>query len=1014
MNKFPFYHFNWYNKFGTIPSEYREAMSYEEQILWLCEQIRQLKIGSASYNYDMLENKPSINGITLQGNLTSRELGLDFNYLFATNKPSINNVTLQGNKSLDELGIQGKLTAGTGIRIIGNTISATGGGGGTSSYLDLENKPTLNGIEIVGDKESFDYLIQPLLQVDLATTKGSVYDLAYIQEGAIVPYKVREIPTNNTSHLGLKIFKDDYLDITGKYDLYKVSQNHEMQIIYTTGEVAEHGYFRSLSNGELYINFWDIQENVPQVKEYYSGEQLHGEHTLIKNNIKGWDNDNSIFMNLNFPYELVDNSRYTFGYFNLPEGNISVGSELPPYTSELNHKFVQFAVSENLSSTFAVNGKALNIPMWFTTKLVGETEIITSASENNINSGNHLTDITINIPAEATYIYFQFSDINMLPPLINISKITDISSQGASNYNNLLNKPQINGITISGNKGLDEYGLNQNGGIAVTKGGLLTDTDSRLNRNSDLISGSRYDFDNLNVGDSIDNPNVISSANAKRYSLVLTEETEVNFLGNFEYIIVDYYSRKILEKVSDNNFDSGILAHYTKQLSDVTKQIYINFYQVDDYTPTFYDVYNGQKLHNFRRHTLQYFDKYFNQLDEKPLNSNVTYDLTGLTVGDTWTSATISQVNTASSSKIEGKSFYPNEFKVQVKGIGQIIFVSLSNKVIAIRSFNSTSEYKTFDTYEALDIYVNFTNTNTATPSLKTSTFTEVIETLTGNIVVENGTICSLSSGFYQTGDYSIYLGQDIMYGNSEVVYFNANTQKFYNGLKFLEYSFLDNAWGYGYSDSSIVQEITSSGSYTNIPTTSAVASFVKTKSNSITNNITVNSPITDTKTLNSSTGIYNHVLGLNGSAIETLLAGKTITNLDAGENYILTSLAEGIYRLNTSSQSICSIYKTQVTPSELIYSGQGGSRSNDYAYMIVTRLTATSSSSRQCYIFGGASLNGKILYDTSSTSHTAKTLDLEKDFVSSSYVTDIWKGTQAEYDAITTPSATTLYIITD
>ena len=32
--RFPF---NWYNKFGTIPSEFREAMSYEEQILWLCK-----------------------------------------------------------------------------------------------------------------------------------------------------------------------------------------------------------------------------------------------------------------------------------------------------------------------------------------------------------------------------------------------------------------------------------------------------------------------------------------------------------------------------------------------------------------------------------------------------------------------------------------------------------------------------------------------------------------------------------------------------------------------------------------------------------------------------------------------------------------------------------------------------------------------------------------------------------------------------------------------------------------
>lgn len=125
MYNFPFRHFNWYNKFGTIPSEYREAMSYEEQILWLCEQIRQLKLGSGQYNYDMLENKPQINGVTLQGNLTSEQLGLNLDYNFLDNKPSINGTTLTGNKTLDDLGIQGKLIAGTGIRIIGNTISAT-------------------------------------------------------------------------------------------------------------------------------------------------------------------------------------------------------------------------------------------------------------------------------------------------------------------------------------------------------------------------------------------------------------------------------------------------------------------------------------------------------------------------------------------------------------------------------------------------------------------------------------------------------------------------------------------------------------------------------------------------------------------------------------------------------------------------------------------------------------------------------------------------------------------------
>ena len=49
---------------------------------------------------------------------------------------------------------QDKLTAGNGIKIENNVISATGGGGsgGTTDYELLENKPQINGIELLGNK----------------------------------------------------------------------------------------------------------------------------------------------------------------------------------------------------------------------------------------------------------------------------------------------------------------------------------------------------------------------------------------------------------------------------------------------------------------------------------------------------------------------------------------------------------------------------------------------------------------------------------------------------------------------------------------------------------------------------------------------------------------------------------------------------------------------------------------------------------------------------------------------
>lgn len=50
---------------------------------------------------------------------------------------------------------QDKLTAGDGINIEGNVISATSGGG-TTDYEQLENLPKINGVELLGDKSTSD------------------------------------------------------------------------------------------------------------------------------------------------------------------------------------------------------------------------------------------------------------------------------------------------------------------------------------------------------------------------------------------------------------------------------------------------------------------------------------------------------------------------------------------------------------------------------------------------------------------------------------------------------------------------------------------------------------------------------------------------------------------------------------------------------------------------------------------------------------------------------------------
>lgn len=61
---------------GEIPTSYKVAMSYEEQLLWLCHQVELLSKNNPNVSYNALQDKPSINGVELIGNLSDVQLGL--------------------------------------------------------------------------------------------------------------------------------------------------------------------------------------------------------------------------------------------------------------------------------------------------------------------------------------------------------------------------------------------------------------------------------------------------------------------------------------------------------------------------------------------------------------------------------------------------------------------------------------------------------------------------------------------------------------------------------------------------------------------------------------------------------------------------------------------------------------------------------------------------------------------------------------------------------------------------
>lgn len=168
--------------------------------------------GVAPYYAD-LPDKPTINGETLSGAMTSEDLGLapssqsvptggttgqvlakksnadndvqwvnqqsggqgTTDYADLENKPKINNVTLSGNKTATQLGLQAELVSGTNIKTINNqSIVGSGNitieGGGTDDYSELSNKPQINSVALSGNKSASELGLATAAQGALAAS----------------------------------------------------------------------------------------------------------------------------------------------------------------------------------------------------------------------------------------------------------------------------------------------------------------------------------------------------------------------------------------------------------------------------------------------------------------------------------------------------------------------------------------------------------------------------------------------------------------------------------------------------------------------------------------------------------------------------------------------------------------------------------------------------------------------------------------------------------------------------
>ena len=168
--------------------------------------------GGGVSDYDELTNRPSINNVTLTGNKTASDLGLadasDIPAPASSGTPAMDGTAARGTSSnyaradhvhptdtsraaaADVHSIPSGGSSGQVLKKSSGTdydvawANESGGGGGTSDYTDLTNKPSINSVTLSGNKTAADLSLANAVTevtnsstgaVSLALDAGKIY-----------------------------------------------------------------------------------------------------------------------------------------------------------------------------------------------------------------------------------------------------------------------------------------------------------------------------------------------------------------------------------------------------------------------------------------------------------------------------------------------------------------------------------------------------------------------------------------------------------------------------------------------------------------------------------------------------------------------------------------------------------------------------------------------------------------------------------------------------------------------
>lgn len=353
--------FSWYNKFGTIPSTYKEAMSYEEQILWLCKHQEDLENQFTSFQTTVSDLATLVN--TFDGRIT------------------------ENSGDIAELSFD--------LHLLQNSI-----------VQEITSSSTFS--DIASAKSVYDFVTSYTPQGVVRTLDDDItLDSSLVLLGTGLYYSGNnEIKTTTGS-----IFQEETLMIPKNTLFYYDGTHNTFTLLYNEQTPIRDSWLK-----ERWYWFQDTSGSLPDTSAWES------KRYRADDNFNFYPSQSEIPTNYALskviPKLLQPSTLTTGSYFDI-QGIAFQGDVINPPTASSNTAYCFFDISELTSLKFRVTGGCTNYT-WFTTDIIPTDNVnqihIETMSTQNTGYTNEIIEVTTN--EDSNYVVFNFDNTDSVTPSV--------------------------------------------------------------------------------------------------------------------------------------------------------------------------------------------------------------------------------------------------------------------------------------------------------------------------------------------------------------------------------------------------------------------------------------------------------------------------------------------------------------------------------------------------------------------------------------------------------------------